>query len=102
LSTRATAGFSVIIKFSVVHLVPYIIADRLIATKPFVEHLLAHKHVSPRTVSSYRDTFRGSVTHHSLLASLESTPLGFIEFCMPDGCGAVGSEVEVHRSRQTS
>ncbi|MCP3712323.1 site-specific integrase [Paraburkholderia sp. CNPSo 3274] len=24
----------------------------------FVEHLLAHKHVSPRTVSSYRDTFR--------------------------------------------
>ncbi|MDR8877621.1 tyrosine-type recombinase/integrase [Burkholderia multivorans] len=24
----------------------------------FVEHLLAHKHVSPRTVASYRDTFR--------------------------------------------
>ncbi|MBP0595021.1 site-specific integrase [Paraburkholderia sp. LEh10] len=24
----------------------------------FVEHLLAHKHVSPKTVSSYRDTFR--------------------------------------------
>jgi integrase/recombinase XerD len=24
----------------------------------FVEHLLAHKHVSPSTVSSYRDTFR--------------------------------------------
>ncbi|RDU94526.1 tyrosine-type recombinase/integrase [Trinickia dinghuensis] len=24
----------------------------------FVEHLLAHKHVSPRTVSSYRDTLR--------------------------------------------
>lgn len=24
----------------------------------FVEHLLAHKHVSPRTVSSYRDMFR--------------------------------------------
>lgn len=24
----------------------------------FVEHLLAHKHVSPRTISSYRDTFR--------------------------------------------
>ncbi|WP_157654158.1 hypothetical protein [Burkholderia ubonensis] len=24
----------------------------------FVETLLAHKHVSPRTVSSYRDTFR--------------------------------------------
>lgn len=24
----------------------------------FVEHLLAHKHVSPRTISSYRDAFR--------------------------------------------
>ncbi len=24
----------------------------------FVDHLLAHKHVSPRTISSYRDTFR--------------------------------------------
>lgn len=24
----------------------------------FVEHLLAHNHVSPRAISSYRDTFR--------------------------------------------
>src|SRR5205814_1508303 len=24
----------------------------------FVEHLLQHKHVSPQTVTSYRDTFR--------------------------------------------
>jgi hypothetical protein len=36
LSTPATAGLSVIIKFSVAHLVPYIKADRLIATKPFL------------------------------------------------------------------
>ena len=24
----------------------------------FVEHLLQHKHVSPHTIASYRDTFR--------------------------------------------
>ncbi|MGF6605044.1 hypothetical protein P3T23_009805, partial [Paraburkholderia sp. GAS448] len=36
LSTRATIGFSVFIKPSVVHLVPNIIADRLIATEPFI------------------------------------------------------------------
>ena len=34
MSTRATAGFSVFIKLSVVHLGPYIIADRVIATDP--------------------------------------------------------------------
>jgi hypothetical protein len=34
LSTQATAGFSVFIKLSVVHVVPHIIAHRLIATEP--------------------------------------------------------------------
>ncbi|MFL9966668.1 hypothetical protein PQR02_38060 [Paraburkholderia sediminicola] len=33
MSTRATGGFNVVIKLSAVHVVPHIIADRLIATE---------------------------------------------------------------------
>ncbi|WP_121311477.1 helix-turn-helix domain-containing protein [Paraburkholderia sp. BL17N1] len=39
MSTRATARFNVVIKLSVVYIVPHIIADRPIATKPYIRHL---------------------------------------------------------------
>ncbi|WP_116124119.1 helix-turn-helix domain-containing protein [Paraburkholderia sp. BL6669N2] len=38
MSTRATARFNVVIKLSVIYIVPHI-ADRPIATKPYIRHL---------------------------------------------------------------
>jgi AcrR family transcriptional regulator len=76
LSTLGTAGFNVFIEFSVVHLLPRIIADRVIATEPLLEPSMQHStlehhpvasgkdlHVDHRTVAARkkRDAMRGRI-----------------------------------------